>query len=184
MKIRSALSVPQVGESPDGQPIYEIGELILQEFAWTVTATMSRKNSMAEVGGWHIALGTVPTVPWSDAREYGLMAEHLSVVFRTHEAPVLAVLFPEKSEEELGLLACSTGHNSEFTANRPDVHAHVQVASKAVWASGNVRRMVDDARAPKLLMAEGASILQKNLDYQEGRRDLGDDIAGMDPLKK
>ena len=83
----------------------------------------------------------------------------MALLWRQVENEALAALLPELSPQELAHLRCATSSNAEGTAQRPDVHAHVQVASKAVWASDQIRRMVDDARTPKLIAEEATSKL-------------------------
>jgi hypothetical protein len=75
--------------------------------------------------------------------------------------------------------------NSPNAARRQTVHFHLEVAHKDLWGEdGKIRLCTESLLRPKWLEARGAQLLQQNLDYQEGRRDLGDDIARMDPLDK
>lgn len=147
----------RIGNQPDpGLSIYGIGHLIRQGECGSpeiimVTATMSRKNSMAQAGGWHIALATEPSLSWAQARMKDIYAADLLAVFQRNEASVLSALFPILQAGEIACLACAVGGNTEHTANRKDMHAHIQVAHRGTWSSGRVRRMVDDARPPRII---------------------------------
>jgi hypothetical protein len=146
--------VTQIGTSPEGNPIYEIGKILKYEGdkePVVITATVSRKNSMEKVGGWHFALSTSNKLTWADADAINLFAENLTFIWRNVEQEALTALLPHLSEEKIRDLECQTACNSQFTAQRDDLHAHVRVASKSVWASGDVARLTDDARTSSLM---------------------------------
>ncbi len=120
-----------------------------------VTATTSRRNSMESVGGYHIVLATEPSLTWADARARGIFVSDLIGAFLGSEKEVLTALLSQNlTDASINNLACAVSGNSEFTANRPDIHAHVQVAPIATWKSGAVRLMVDDARSPSIIAKE------------------------------
>ncbi len=118
------------GPEPHCNPIFLIGTVNGVE----VTATLSRKNAMEKVGGWHIALGTTPEMSWEQAAIQGISAEHLGVVWRAVEENALQALLPHVSVQRL---LCQTKHNTAGTAQRSDLHAHVLIATPEVWANND-----------------------------------------------
>ncbi len=169
------MKIEQIGVSGDS-PVFGIGTIRrpLQDdearalnttsISFHVGVCKSRINSLEKVDGYHFALSVYPPLSWDEGRKRRIVGENLSLLWREVESEALEALLPELSPEERAELRCATSSNAEGTAQRQDVHAHVQVATKSEWSSGRIRRMVDDARAPKLLMAEGAEMLQKSLD--------------------
>ena len=109
----------------------------------TVTATVSRKDSMAEIAketgrfATHIALSTRPPLRWSDAPE--ITASRLTLAFEEHKGVVISALFPELTVEDVEYQVLG---NSPGAAHREDIHAHVRIAVREVWESNIVPRLV------------------------------------------
>lgn len=109
-----------------------------------VTATVSRKDSMAKIAeetglfATHIALSTRPSLKWSDAPE--ITASHLTLAFEKQKHKVIPALFPGLTAEDVEFQILG---NSSGAAHREDIHAHVRIAVKAVWKSNIVPRLVD-----------------------------------------
>jgi hypothetical protein len=155
------MSVLFIGLSTDQFPMFRIGTLagklanssdIEIDVPVPIVVNLSRINSMEKVGGFHLALSVHPAMSWRDATELKITGEHLAVLWKSVEREALDLLFPEMPPETRAILACATSSNSEFTAQRPDLHAHVQVATPEQWK--RVRRMVDDARKPREIASE------------------------------
>jgi hypothetical protein len=163
------MSVKQIGLSPDGFPMFHIGNLyrnveegdgVHTTKTISVVVNLSRINSLEKVGGVHFALSVEPPMPWAKAAELKIFGEELALTWKMVEPEALALLLPNLTADELAEIACATSSNSEFTAQRKDVHAHVQATTKAVWASKKIRRMVDDARAPNIVAEEAIEAAQ------------------------
>lgn len=152
--------------SPSEPPVFAIGELTYMEGSTPciilVTATMSRVNSLKAIGGYHIALATEPSLSWADGVTKGFFASSLLLVFEQNARATLRALLPRLSDEEVAELAYSIGGNTEHTANRNDLHAHVPFAPIMIWHEKLVKRMVDDARPPRVIATRALELA--NLD--------------------
>lgn len=162
------MSIIPFGTSRDGFPMFQIGNVIGRNGTeYSVVVNLSRKNSLGKVmGGSHLAISTaIPeilengdtvlhTMSWEEGSECGVSAIKLLSLWENVAEEALKCIFSNLTQVELAELAWRPLGNTQHTAAREDVHAHVQVATKVIWASGLIERLTDDARSNIFIVEE------------------------------
>lgn len=114
-----------------------------------VTATVSRKSAFSKIAAQpevpfavHVALSTEKGYLWSEIDRLSIFGTDLLKCWEVNWKKAVRQLFPELTEEQIGELEWRGVVNSPGAAKRQDVHAHILLALRSVWASGIIPRVV------------------------------------------
>lgn len=120
-----------------------------------VVVNASRQNSLSKVDGHHFVLSVYPALSWKDAELCGITRARIIETWDRNEHFALHLLLPSLTIGQISELGCQVIGNSKDTAARPDIHVHVRCAPKNLWGEdGNIARVVDDARKPRLIAVD------------------------------